>query len=55
MTVNDFAVIVCKGEGLIKQTNIAQVKEILKVMRKEVDKRSKGQWDLYKVIWRLPK
>lgn len=32
MTINEFAVKVCKNEGLKKQVDIAQVKEVLKVV-----------------------
>lgn len=32
MTVNKFAILVSKDEGLKKQVNIAQIKEVLKVV-----------------------
>lgn len=44
MTVNDFAVLVCKHEGKKKEVNIAQIKEILKIVNKLLG----GQ--LYKLI-----
>lgn len=34
MNINDFAVKVCETEGMKKQVNVAQVKEILKVINK---------------------
>jgi len=44
MTIHEFAIKVTDNEGLKKQTNIAQVKEILKVINQLTD----GQ--LYKTI-----
>lgn len=38
MKVNDFAVLVCEHEGKKKEVNIAQVKEILKVINVLLDK-----------------
>ena len=32
MTINDFAKLITKKEGKLKQVNIAQIKEILKVI-----------------------
>lgn len=34
MTVNKFAQKICSGEGKLKQVNIGQVSEILKVINK---------------------
>jgi len=34
MTVNKFAQKVCTGEGKLKQVNIAQISEVLKVINK---------------------
>jgi len=34
MSINDFALLVCKDEGMKKEVNIAQVKEVLKVINK---------------------
>ena len=47
MTVHNFAIQVSKGEGKIKQVNIAQIKELLKVSNALLD----GQ--LYSAIRKL--
>ncbi len=44
MNINEFAVLVAKKEGGKKQVNIAQIKEILRIVNKEV------RGELYKMI-----
>ena len=48
MKLHDFTIRMCKEEGLKKQVNIAQIKEILKATRK-ILKEEIG-FDLYKTI-----
>lgn len=52
MKINDFAVLVAKNEGLKKEINIAQIKEILKVIEKIL--KTKGL-SLYSCIKNLEK
>lgn len=50
MNINDFAVLVAKCEKGKVQVNIAQIKEILKIIRTIILKRTKKSWDFYRVI-----
>lgn len=48
MTINEFAKIVAKGEGKLKQVNIAQIKEVLRVVNMLL-----GGNELYKMIRKI--
>jgi len=47
MTINEFAVLVAKKEKGRKEVNIAQIKEVLKVVREQL---YKADVDLYQWI-----
>ena len=51
MNINDFAVIIAEREGKKKQVNIAQIKEILRITKEELDYFT--GIDIYKVIRKL--
>lgn len=51
MTVNDFAVLITKKEKGKKEVNIAQIKEILKVVRSLL--KGKAKIDIYSIIRKI--